>query len=420
MKSFQAFVAGRYLRAERKQSFIAVISVITLIGITLGVAALNVALSVHNGMRRAFVESLIGRTGELHIMAGSLSGGFDSAELGQLGQVLATIPGVAATAPMIQEHGVIFSERRQLRYGKLIGIVPEDFLRASDTLDQLEQGHIGRLEDRPTDAPPGIILGTDLARNLGARRGDFVQVAVPRISAPGLSRQGLRLREMKCEVVGIFRTGNSQFDSVDAYLLLDDLMLLLNTRKVQTLLVRFDDVAALDRGKAQLIGHPDLPTFATVVDLRDFNQNLLKALRLEKAATTLVIGLFILIVGLNMISALIMMVMEKHRDIGIMRSFGTPRKTIARIFVRQGMTLAVAGTCLGTVLGVAAAWVCDHYRLIQMDNRVYEVLSYLPFEVQPLEVLWIACGSLVLAYLASLYPARRAAALDPVQALKYD
>ena len=207
---------------------------------------------------------------------------------------------------------------------------------------------------------------------------------------------------------------------MDAYLLLDDLLRALNTNRIQTVLVSFETIETMDRAKAELIDSPDLPLFSRVADLRDLNQGLLRALKLEKVATTLVIVLFILIVALNMVSALTMLVMEKHRDIGIMKSFGTPGEVILRVFIRQGMTLAVRGTLLGTLLGVGLSYLADATRLIKLDNDVYEVLNYLPFRIAPHEVLLVALGSLVLCLVTCIYPARQAASLDPVEALKYD
>ncbi len=420
-KSFDRFVAGRYLRAKRKQAFIGAISIITLIGITLGVAALNIALSIHNGMRRAFVENLVGERGQLYILAGAgAGGGFEREDTRRIFSLLERVPEVKAVSVSRQENAVLISKRRQLRYARLNGVIPAEHLKAADTLRELEWGDAMALERRPPGAPPGIILGADLAAYLGVAAGDPVRAAMPRLSSPGITRQGLRFREIKFEVVGVFRTGNSQFDELDAYLRLEDLMLALNTDRIQAVMASFDSIESMDRVKPKLAGHPELPIGATVMDLRDLNTNLLRALELEKIATTLVISLFILVVALNMISALTMLVMEKHRDIGVMKSFGAPRRVIQRIFIRQGMTLSVRGSLLGTVIGVGGALLADATRLIKLDNSVYEVLNYLPFDVKPLEAVAVAVGSMLVAYVTSIYPARQAASLDPVEALKYD
>lgn len=417
---FHSFVARRYLSARRKQAFIFVISWITLLGITVGVGALNVALSIHNGMRAAFMKSLVGDTGSLHIVAGSLRAtGFDEEDLANILTVLADTPGVQANAILTQEPGVIISNRKRLQYVNLYGILPDQYKRAADRLENMVTGSEEGLvaQKRP---PFGILLGTDLAKNLGVQDGDSVKIAVPRISSPGISRGGFKFREMKCEVVGTFKTGNSQFDERDAYLHLHSLFQLLNTTRVKQVLVKFDSLEAMDAAKFDLIGHPGLPISATIIDFRDINTSLLQALDLEKMATTLVISIFIFVVALNMISALIMLVMEKHRDIGIMKSFGTPASTIQKIFIRQGMTLSIRGTVAGTILGVGAALILDYTQFFRLDNNVYEVLNYLPFEVKPVEVILVAVGSLLVSFCTSIFPARQAARLDPVEALKYD
>lgn len=420
---FDVFIAKRYLRAKRKQAFIGVISVITLLGITFGVAALNIALSIHNGMRNAFMRSLIGDSGQLYIVGSRHEGfGFNPQDMTRIGEVIATTPGAKAYSIMRDEPGVLFSPSKRMQYAALKGIIPSQHLQADDLLDDMQEGSLEALENRPADARPGVVLGYDLARSLSVTVGSELRLVVPRLASPGLSvrSSGLRMKEMKCEVVGVFRTGSSQFDTTDAYLLLDDLWLLLNSREISSVLVKFSDIKALDVAKNQLKADPRLPIHASVIDFRDLNQKLFQALQLEKVATTSVISLFVLIVALNMISALIMMVMEKHRDIGIMKSFGTPRKTIRRIFIRQGMTLSVWGTLLGTLLGVTVAYVADATQLIKMDNAVYEVLNYLPFHLVWYEVALVALGSLGLSYLSTLYPAAQAARLDPVEALKYD
>ena len=417
---FDAFVAGRYLKAKRKQAFIGVISLITLIGITLGVASLNIALSIHNGMRGAFIRSLVGETGNMHILSTAYGNeGFSAEELRTTMTVLARYPSLEATALMRQEGAVIFSETRRLQFTKLQGVFPDEFLATSDRLRRLEAGSVAALEERPTGAPPGIILGYDLARDLNVKTGDEVRIAVARLTSAGLSGR-TDFRRMKCQVVGIFKSGNSQFDKFDAYVHIKTVFQIMGTSGVQSVLLRFNSIEAMDKAKRGLQESTDLPILSTVVDFRDLNQSLLHALNLEKMATTLVIGLFILIVALNMVSALIMLVMEKHHDIGIMKSFGTPNKTILKIYIRQGMTLSMRGTLLGTILGVAFAKTADATRLIKLDNNVYEVLNYLPFVVKWPEVLLVAIFSLLLALVTSIYPAWQAANLDPVEALKYD
>jgi len=419
--SFDGFVAKRYLLAKRKQAFIVVISIITLLGITVGVAALNLALAVQNGWQKAFLKSLIGDTGELYLVAGGgKSSGFNTDDIRKIEAAIAQLDGVAAYSMAREEHAALFSMNSTMGFCKVHGILPAQHRNVSNSLNNMQEGDPSDLDSRPPDSRPGIILGKDLAGSMGLRVGDEVMLGLPRVSSPGLSRNDIRIKRIKYEVVGIFQTGNSQIDRLEAYVLLDTLLLALNTTEVQVVHVRFDDLAKMDQGKEILIASSELPNRTLVVDLRDFNQGLFEALKMEKMVTAFIFGLIVLVVALNMISTLVMLVMEKHRDIGIMKAFGTPKPVILRIFIRQGMILSTLGTTLGTILGFTLAVVADRTQLIKLDNSVYEVLSYLPFEVHAKDVLLVAIGSLLVSFFSTLYPATQAALLDPVEALKYD
>ena len=419
--AFDGFVAKRYLRAKRKQAFIVVISIITLLGITVGVMALNLALAVQNGWHHAFLTSLVGETGELFLVAGGgKRAGFSTEDIAQIQSVLAKTPGVEAMSMAREEHAALFTSRGDMGFSKIFGVVPQDHAKVSNSLAHMIEGTPSDLDHRPPGALPGIILGKDLADSAGLIVGDEVMVGLPRLSSPGLTRGDIRIKRIKYEVVGLFRTGNSQFDKGEAYVLLDTILLALNTTKVQVVHVRFSDLDRMERGKEMLIASRALPRRTLVVDLRDFNQGLLQALKLEKAFTAVIFGLIIIVVALNMISTLVMLVMEKHRDIGIMKAFGTPKAVILKIFIRQGMTLSFLGTFAGTVLAAVLAIVADRTQLIKLDNSVYEVLNYLPFEVHVSDMVLVAAGSLIVSFFSALYPARQAASLDPVEALKYD
>lgn len=419
--SFDGFVAKRYLLAKRKQAFIVVISIITLLGITVGVAALNLALAVQNGWQQAFLKSLIGDTGELYLVAGGgKDSGFSTADIGKIETTLGKVEGIAATSMAREEYAALFSSRKSMGYCKVHGILPDEHRKVSNSLANMIEGDPSDLELRPPGSRPGIILGKDLAQSMGLRVGDQIMLGLPRVSSPGISSRDIRIKRIKYEVVGLFQTGNSQIDRQEAYVLLDTLLLALNTSKVQVVHVRFNDLDAMDRGKEQLIGSLDLPPRTLVVDLRDFNQGLFEALKMEKMVTAFIFGLIVIVVALNMISTLVMLVMEKHRDIGIMKAFGASKKTILRIFIRQGMILSALGTFLGSILGLVLALVADRTQLIKLDNSVYEVLSYLPFEVHAPDMIFVALGSLLVSFFSTLYPAWQAAWLDPVEALKYD
>lgn len=423
---FASFVARRYLRAKRKQAFIGVISIITLVGITLGVAALNISLAVHNGMRHAFLQSLVGDTGQLFITTRSAENrDFTRQEQSKILNLVKEMPSVAAVSLQRQEYCLLTSTEKRSVPAQIKGVIPDDDLLASGHLQQLVAGDARGLNQGLSGEVgphhrPGIVLGYDLAAKLGLRPGDPVRVTFPRLSSPSLTLSQVRLKQRQFEVVGIFRTGSSELDGFHAYVHLEVLFEMFQTTTVHSIQVRLKSLTQLDRAKADLRTNPHLPDTARVLDLRDLNQGLLHALTLEKWGSTLIISLIIMIAALNMVSALIMLVMEKHRDIGILKALGASRRMLMSIFVRQGLYLSWVGTLLGTLLGVTLSLWADSTQILKLDREVYEVLNYLPFEVHAMEVLGVALGSIAISLLSTLYPSYQAASLDPVEALRYE
>lgn len=417
----EKFIARRYLKAKRKQAFIGVISIFTFLGITVGVAALNLSLAVHNGMRKAFLESLIGETGLIYIDDGRWEeGGFTLPEVNDMVQALGLVKSVEHISFIHREYGLITTSSRRSAPTQFFGIVPQDEVKLSPHLEEMVEGNWESLEPQEDQIRPGIALGRDLARRLGVGVGDTVQVTFLRMSSPSLLTQNNRLKQRTFQVAGIYQTGSSDIDGLRTYIDLGVLAEQLEKPTVQVIQVKLKGTDLLDASKTIVRSLPEIPPYARVYDLRDANQSLLGALALEKWGTTLIISLIIMVAALNLISALIMLIMEKNRDIGIMRAMGATRRMIIGIFLRQGMSLSVLGTVCGTILGVVLAILADHFQIIELNRDVYEVLKYLPFKLDSFEIGAIAVGSLAISFLSSLYPAYQAASLDPVEALRYE
>jgi lipoprotein-releasing system permease protein len=405
---FELHIALRYLLARRRQAFISVISLISTLGVTVGVSALVIALALMTGLQGELRNRILGATA--HVYVSKRSGFTDlAAEVAKL----RAVPGVSGAAPAILGKAIVRNERDD-GFISLKGIDPS--LESSVT--DLGRSMIGgRIEDvaapETDDRPPGILIGADLARDLELKVGDSVTV----LTAEGtLSPMGLMPRARRLRVAGIFRLGLYEFDSAYGFVSLPIAGRLLDKSpdlielKVQNLY------------EAPAIAEHIAETFGAdywVQDWADMNRSLFSALWLEKMAISITIGLIVMVAALNIIASLVLLVMEKSRDIAILKTMGASARSVMTVFMLQGLIIGLVGTTVGATLGTTLAWTLDRYKLIRIPADVYQV-SYVPFVVLPRDFATVVITAIVICFVATIYPSRQAARLDPVQALRFE
>jgi lipoprotein-releasing system permease protein len=407
-QSFAWFVARRYLTARRRQAFISLISGVSILGVGVGVMALIIALALMTGVQGELRDRIVGSTAHVYVFSPDRPFGDLAAERQRL-----LVPGVTGVAPAIIGKALLQAGAGRDQFATLKGIDPVLEPTVTDLQGAMVSGSIAALEQRPADALDGVILGDDLAKSLGVKIGDIVDVfPTTLMSTPA----GLVPRRRPLAVVGTFRFGFFEVDTQYGLVTLSTAAQLLNQgdgpNMLQLRLAHMDDAPALrKRLKAQV------PSDYIVQDWTELNQSLYAALWLEKLAISLTIGLIVMVAALNIVASLVLLVMEKTRDIAILRTMGAPARVVRRIFILQGFTIGLLGTLGGAVLGVAVCVVADRYRLISMPADVYQI-SYLPFRVQPLDVLTVVVSALAVCLIATLYPSRQASRIDPAEALR--
>ncbi len=297
----------------------------------------------------------------------------------------------------------------------LKGIDPAQEGSVTDVVRQIVTGDLSGFESLDSVGPPPILLGHELAGTLGVAVGDVVTVTTPR---GHLSPFGVMPRLTRCRVVGTVRSGLYEFDAAWAYVPLAAADRLLEGASVVRLVeVRLADMFAVHPAVAALMESLG-PGYVTS-DWIQMNQSLFSALFLEKVAIGMTIGLIVAVAALNIVATLVLMVMEKHKDIGILVSMGASRGSIMRIFMAQGTIIGAVGTGMGTVLGWTACQVLDRYKLLRVPEDVYQI-AYIPFRLVPSEAAAVVFGALVVCFLATLYPAWSAARVVPAEALRYE
>lgn len=411
---FELFIAARYLRAKRKQAVISVITVISILGVTAGVASLIIALAVNAGFKDDLQKRLLGATANINLLR-SENDGIRNYEA--LVDRLSKVPHVLADAPAIYET-ILLSSGTRARGAVLKGIdVPQE-LKVGDLLRSVKHGNLDSLEAAPPSGPgvaAPIALGQDLADFLGVTVGDYVTAVSPQGS---LTPVGIVPRYKKFKVTAIYNSGFYDYDSAWVFTSLPAAQNLFSLNDVVSVvefkiddIYRAPEVAEAIKAAA---GHG-----FTTVNWMDQNRSLFQALRLEKVVTIITIGLIVFVAALNILITLVMMVMEKNRDIAILMAMGARLEQIRKIFIWQGVIIGVVGTILGSLVGYSASWLCDHYHLIILNADVYS-FSYVPFKTRPADGLIIALSAILISFLSTIYPARSAAKVSPVEVLRYE
>jgi lipoprotein-releasing system permease protein len=403
---FELFVALRYLLARRKQAFISLISFVSTLGVAVGVMALIVALALMNGLQSEMRDRILGSTPHVYVAkAGGLSNYQEEV------RKLETINGVVGAAPMILGNGLIDSSVERA-FVTLKGIDPAVEAKVTDLPRAMISGRISDLA--PVEGKSdGIIIGKDLSDRIGAFVGDQVQILT---SAETLTPMGMLPRARVLRVVGTFKLGLYEFDSSYGFVDLPVAERLLGRERPDYIQLRVSDIY---RAPAIAESIPDrLGSIYTAQDWSDMNQSLFSALWLEKMAISITIGLIVMVAALNIVASLVLLVMEKNRDIAILKTMGSPAASVRKIFMLQGLIIGLIGTAAGAVGGVGLSYIADRYQLVRLPMDVYQI-SHVPFRLEPFDFTVVVVSAIVICFVATIYPSAHAARLDPAQALRY-
>ena len=410
--SFEWFVALRYLRAKRKRVVISLITGLSVLGIAAGVMSLIVALAINNGFRQDLQGRLLGATAHVQLQRVQNDGIRDWPEL--LAKLSST-PGVVASAPALYGT-VLASHAGRSSQMVLKGVDPHAEAKVGNLLGSIREGSAAAL-DAPLEpqANPPVVIGRVMADSLGAAVGDSLLLTSPQ---GHLTPFGIVPRYRYYQVVGVFDSGFYDFDSTWAFTSL---------KAAQQLLGLDNVVSVLEFKIADIYRAPQVAEGVERTAGADFasthwmeqNRALFSALRLERTVTVITIGLIVFVAALNILISLVMMVMEKVRDIAVLVSMGAQQRQIRRIFMFQGLLIGAAGTVLGLAGGYLFCWLGSRHHLLALDPNIYSI-SYVPFDVRIWDGVLVAAVAMSISFLATLYPSRSAAAVVPAEALRYE
>ncbi len=412
--NFELFIAGRYLRAHRKERVISVITAISIAGVAVGVMALIIALGVNNGFRNTLQRNLLGAMADVTVLEKEPQYGIEHWE--EMAARLRKLPHVRAVAPALYS-GVYLTGGPQSHFAQLKGIDTDSELSISDSLRHLKSGSIDRLRD-PNASPPGILLGSKLVEETGMIVGSRISVVSPQGDLSFMLTVGPRPAVRPFRVAGVFETGFYDIDDNWAYASLGAVQKILSLEDVVNMIeLKVDDINSVGE-IAKDVERVAGPKYTTTTWM-ERNKQLLGALNMERRVTVITIGLIELVAALNIFISLVMMVMEKYRDIGVLMSMGARRSQVRWIFMLQGVLIGVVGSVIGVVAGFVLCYFANQYHWMQLDETVYS-LSFVPFEPRWIDGLWVPAAAILVSFLATIYPARNATRIAPAEVLRYE
>jgi lipoprotein-releasing system permease protein len=405
---FELQIALRYLLARRRQAFISVISLVSILGVAVGVTALVVALALMTGLQEELRDRILGSTAHIFVFKQT---GIDDYQ--KEIETLKKIPGVRGAAPASIGRAMVSSSTADA-FISFRGIDPVLEESVSDFEKSIVQGKLSNLTAVGEDGHDGIFLGQDVAKALNVGPGDSITLLTPQGTLNPFT--GMMPRTRTLRVAGTFHLGLYEFDSAFGFVSLDVAHRLLNRSQPELIQLSVDDIYRAPEVAAEItrvLG----PKYLTQ-DWTTMNRSLFDALWLEKMAISITIGLIVMVAALNIVASLVLLVMEKNPDIAILKTMGASARSVMLVFMAQGLIIGLVGTATGALLGVGLSWILDRYQLIRIPGDVYQV-SYVPFTLQPRDLVVVVVLAILVCFIATIYPSRQAARLKPVEALRY-
>jgi lipoprotein-releasing system permease protein len=408
---YELFISLRYLKAKRKQIFISVITFLSMGGVGLGVMALVIVLSVMRGFEDDLKTKILGTNAHLVI----LQHGGPIREYGEILQKVKGIEGVVAATPFIFTQAMITSESNAQGI-VLRGIDPATAGKVINIEKALRKGTMNGLAEKENPStPPGIFIGKELAQNLGVMMDDTVVVVSP---TAALAPMGMGPPMKKFKVKGIFDTGMYEYDTSLAYISLQSAQKFLGLGDtVSGIEVKVRDIYGVKEIARKIQKELGFPFWTK--DWMQMNRSLFAALKLERTVMFIILVLIVLVAAFGIVSTLIMVVMEKNKDIAILKSMGATARSVMRIFILEGLIIGVVGTLLGLIGGYIICRILATYQFISLPRDVYYI-SHLPVKMHEADFLLIALAAVGISFLATLYPSWQASRLDPAEALRYE
>ena len=407
--SFELFFSLRYLKAKRKQGFISIITGISILGIMIGVMALIVVLAVMNGYREDLLKKILGVNSHIFIL--NYNGGITDTE--DVINSATKVDGVISATPFIYSQ-VMIKKDENISGAILRGVDPNTGGKVINIDSMIKGASLSVLKQSKTGLK-GVIIGSELSRQIGALPGDIVTIVSP---VGKLTPLGRVANEDNFIVKGLFESGMYEYDNSLLYISLTDAQHFLSLGdEVTGIELRIKDIQDSEEISGTIQDKLGYPYWTK--DWTMMNRSLFSALKLEKVTMFIILTMIILVGALNIISSLVMLVMEKHRDISILRTMGASSKSIMYIFIFQGLFVGFVGTLLGLVSGSFLCQLLERYKFIKLPPDVYYITT-LPVRMEWMDTFLIAFAAIVISFIATIFPSRQASRVNPLEALRYE